>query len=268
MKPAAIFGITDKSTQPEVSVEMPPAEGDLRAQLREAQKLAVMGTTLAMIAHEYNNFFAPVVSYAQYALEKDDTELMRKTLRVMLQQYEGIRSMSDRVLGLARGDQQHVEAVLVRNLIEDAVACLGRQLSKDSITLDLQIDPTLTVRGNYNQLQQVFFNLVLNARQALLERGGKIRITATPLSDQRISIQVKDSGHGMKPDYLEKIFQPFFTTRRNESKREKRGIGLGLAVCKQIIEDHLGMIQAESIENSGTTITITLPAYPDILPSC
>lgn len=232
----------------------------LKSQLRQAQKLASLGTAAAMLAHEYNNLFAPVVSYAQYALDRNDVELMRKTLNMILRHSDAVQSMSQRILGLARWEAPVLEAVDVKAVVEDAVGCLGRDLTKDNISLTIEIDPNLRVRGHRNQLQQVLFNMVLNARQAVIGSSGRLKISATPISDDAVAIHVRDNGKGIAPAHLQDIFSPFFSTKQNEDRRERRGLGLGLAICKDIIEEHGGSIAVDSIEGSGTTFTITLPA--------
>ncbi len=232
---------------------------ELRAQLRHAQKLACLGTTSAMLAHEYNNVFASVVSYARYALDNDDVQLMRKALKTMLKQYHTVRAMSDRILGLARREDQTVDTVNLTQLLQDSSACLGRDLSKDNITLSLQADDSINVKGDRHALQQVFFNLVLNARQALLGQKGLIKITATPLPNSMVMIHVRDNGRGIRRENLQKVFDPFFSTKYDESRQERKGIGLGLAICKDIVAEHGGLIEVESIEGHGTTFTVTLP---------
>ena len=231
----------------------------LKDQLRHCQKLAGLGTTAAMLAHEYNNMFAPIVSYAQFALDKNDIQLMRKTLNMMLAQHEAVQAMSDRILGFARHAAPERQAVPLKEVVENAAACLGRDLGKDGIALAIDIDSALAVQGDRNQLQQVFFNLLLNARQALVERGGRIKISATQISANKVTVHFRDNGPGIADADLQQIFQPFFSTKATSGPADRRGGGLGLAICKDIIEEHGGIIAAESIKDHGTTFTITLP---------
>ena len=231
----------------------------LKKQCRHAQKLACLGTTSAMLAHEYNNVFAPLISYAQYALDKDDVGLMRKALRTVLKQYGTVQAMSDRILSIARPKTTAVEKVNLRELLHEAIDCLGRELSKDNISVSIQADDSLQIEADRDALLQVFFNLILNARQAVLGRRGAIKISATPLPGARVMIHFRDSGSGISPENIERIFEPFFSTKQNENRREQRGIGLGLAICRDIIDEHGGHIDVESIPDHGTTFTITLP---------
>ena len=111
----------------------------LKLQLRHAQKMACLGTTSAMLAHEYNNVLAPVISYAQYALDRDDVPLMRKALETVLKQFSAVQAMSDRVLGFARQNAAATTVFNLRRMLDQAVGCLGRDLAKDNIILKLFI---------------------------------------------------------------------------------------------------------------------------------
>lgn len=231
----------------------------LRLQLRQTQKLASIGTTAAMLAHEFNNLFTPVVAYASHALQENDVELMRKTLEKMLQRIETMGAMSDRLVGMAKQPDGVIKAIGLLDLIENAVSCLGRDLQKDNITLTLQIDPELKVRANENQLLQVVFNLIINARQAMLGRRGRLTIDAHRPDEDHVVLNVRDSGCGIPPENLERIFEPFFSTKQHADKPDRRGLGLGLTICRDIIEELDGTITVESEVNAGTTFTITLP---------
>lgn len=232
----------------------------LRKQLRDAQRLASLGTMSAMVAHEFNNLMTPVISYAQYALDKGDEALMKRAVEKALQQAKRASQMCDRILGLAA--QQHLGPgpVELPCLVNDTVASLGRDLSKDNIQLRVNVPEGLRVRANAGQLQQVLFNLVLNARQAMLGKPGTLTVQAETLDDTTVAIRVKDTGSGIKPEDLERIWQPFFTTRRQGDRPDQRGIGLGLTICKDIIEELGGTIAVESQPGLGTTFILTLPA--------
>ncbi len=232
---------------------------ELKAQLRQAQKLASIGTTAAMLAHEFNNLFAPVVAYARHALDTDDVDMMRKALTKTLQGTDTVREMADRLVGLARQDSSVIQTVHVLKIAQNAIGCLMRDPQKDNITVNLQIDPELAVRANENQLLQVMFNLVINARQAMLGRAGRLTIDAAPTHEGRVMINVRDTGCGISPENLPRIFEPFFTTKKNADKPDKRGLGLGLSICRDLIEELGGDIDVESRPGSGTTFTITLP---------
>lgn len=231
----------------------------MKLQLRRAQKLASLGTTAAMIAHEFNNLFTPVVAYAQHAVDSGDVELMRKALTTTLTQARLMREMADRVIGMARQQDEGLRPVVLLQVAEHAVGCLCRDLGKDNIGLNLQIDPELKVRANDSMLTQVLFNLVLNARQAMLGRRGRLTIDATPFDDGMVEINVRDTGCGIPPEHLNQIFEPFFSTRQNASRPDQKGLGLGLSICREIIQELNGTITVDSKVDIGTTFTITIP---------
>ena len=211
----------------------------LGKQLRQAQKLASLGTMSAMLAHEFNNLLTPIVSYSQYALRKNDPDLIRSAAERAFTQATRVVELCERILGLAAGDEQQIAPVNLARLIDDSLKCLGRDLAKDNITVAVEIDPTLAIAANANLMQQVFFNLILNARQAMLGRPGRLTITAKP-QGSAVTVAVADTGAGIKPDDLTRIFEPFFSTKRNADRPDKGGVGLGLAVCRDIVQEQIG----------------------------
>jgi len=110
------------------------------------------------------------------------------------------------------------------------------------------------------QLEQILLNLLINARQAMLGRGGSITIKAGDAEGENaIRIQVIDTGPGIPEKLLPKIFDPFFTTKGTAKKGESKGTGLGLAICKEIVEHHKGRIEVQSVVGKGTTFSVVLP---------
>ncbi|MCP4247650.1 MAG: hypothetical protein GY778_11425 [bacterium] len=233
---------------------------ELRRQVRQVQQLASLGTAAAMLAHEYNNLVTPAVGYAQYALDTDEPELMRKALTMTLRQTSIITAMADRILGLAVQEPQSFASVNLRQMVDEAVACMARDPAKDGIVLRVNIDDKLTVRADEKQLLQVFFNLLLNARQALTGHGGRLSVEAVARDDDRVEICLRDNGCGIPADKLDSIFEPFVTTKTGDSAGGAKGAGLGLAICRDIIDEHRGAITVQSQVGDGTTFTITLPA--------
>ena len=235
----------------------------LREQLTESQRLATIGTIAAVIAHEFNNLLTPIVSYSQFALqsaegEKPDMELIRKALSKSYQSSSKAGRICTSMLGLARGESSFGQ-VGVQQLVDEALAVLARDPKKDGIALRVQVQPDLKVHADPVQLEQVLLNLLINARQAMLGKGGSITIKAQPIDDDEIRIQVIDTGPGIPEKLIPKIFQPFFTTKGTARKGEAKGTGLGLAICKEIIEHHRGRIEVQSEVGKGTTFSLHLP---------
>ena len=232
--------------------------GRLKEQTRQCQKLASLGTAATMLAHEFNNLMTPVVGYAQYAIDSGDVELMIKALSMTLKQTGIVTAMSDRILGLAVNEAQSFQSVNVREAVDDAVACLCRDLSKDSITLETRVESNYQVWADPKQLQQVLFNLLINARQAISHRHGRIIVSARAIDDEQILLELRDNGAGIEAEDLNHIFDEFFSTKKGQAG--KSGIGLGLSLCREIVEEHRGTISAQSTVGEGTTFSITLPS--------
>jgi signal transduction histidine kinase len=235
----------------------------LREQLTESQRLATIGTIAAVIAHEFNNLLTPIVSYSQFALqsaesEKPDMELIRKALSKSFQSSSKAGRICTSMLGLARGESIFGQ-VSVQKLVDETLIVLARDPKKDGIALRVQVQPDLIVNADPVQLEQVLLNLLINARQALLGKGGSITIKAQNTETGEARVQVIDTGPGIPEKLLPKIFQPFFTTKGTTRKGETKGTGLGLAICKEIVEHHNGRIEVQSEVGKGTTFSIYLP---------
>lgn len=236
----------------------------VREQLMESQRLATIGTIAAVIAHEFNNLLTPIVSYSQYALQsaesdKPDMELIRKALSKAFQSSTKAGRICTSMLGLARGESA-VGVVSVQQLVDETLTVLARDPQKDGLALRVHVQPDLMVDGDTVQLEQVLLNLLINARQAMLGRGGSITIKANRSDDGvEARIQIIDTGPGIPEKNLDRIFEPFFTTKGTAARGETKGTGLGLAICKEILEHHRGRIEVQSEMGRGTTFTIVLP---------
>jgi signal transduction histidine kinase len=235
----------------------------LSRQLTESQRLATIGTISAVIAHEFNNLLTPIVSYCQYALssaesDKPDMELIKKALSKAFSSSTKAGRICTSLLGLARGQSVFGE-VLVQTLVDETLLVLARDPQKDGIALRVQVEPDLRVFGDPVQLEQVLLNLLINARHAMLGKGGSLTLKAARTDDNEARIQVIDTGPGIPQRLLPKIFEPFFTTKGTAKPGESRGTGLGLSICKEIVAHHGGRITVESTVGKGTTFTIYLP---------
>ena len=236
----------------------------LRDQLTESQRLAAIGTIAAVIAHEFNNILTPMISYSQYALasaesENPDMGLVRKALSKSFQASTKAGKICNSMLSLARGESSF-GPVSVQTLVDETLQVLARDPQKDGIALRVQIQPDLHVEGDQIQLEQVLLNLLINARQAMLGKGGSLSVRAAIVDPTgELKIQVIDNGPGISEKLLPKIFQPFFTTKGTARRGETKGTGLGLSICKDIIEHHGGRIEVKSEVGRGTTFNIYLP---------
>jgi two-component system NtrC family sensor kinase len=238
----------------------------LREQLMESQRLATIGTIAAVIAHEFNNLLTPIVSYSQFALSsvesgKPDMEMIRKALTKAFGASSKAGKICASMLALARGQTQ-MTTVSVQQLVDEVLLVMARDPKKDGLSLRVQVQPELRVSGDPVQLEQVLLNLLINARQAMLDsngaRGGSITIKAIE-AEGMVRIQVIDTGPGIPEKLLGRIFEPFFTTKGTAKKGEAKGTGLGLAICKEIVEHHKGRIEVASVVGRGSTFCVVLP---------
>ncbi len=232
----------------------------LKSQLAQLQHLANMGTVSYMIAHEINNLLTPLRNYAAVALENpDDRDFVEKALQKTVRSCERASKIMESMLAMSNGQTQEKKNSRLLTLVEEIFTCLCRDFAKDGITVETCIPEDLTVWGVPVQIQQVLMNLILNARDAMLPRGGVLTIKAAEKSDA-VEIEVADTGEGIEPADLNNIFESFFTTKTNKSlSYEYSGAGLGLAFCKKIIAEHEGLISVESKPAKGSKFKITLP---------
>lgn len=235
----------------------------LSDQLTQSQRLATIGTITAVIAHEFNNLLTPIISYSQFALgsaqsQTPDMELICKALSKAFSSATKAGRICSSMLGLARGESSPAQ-VSLQMLVDETLAVMARDPQKDGIALRVQVQPGLGVHGDPIQLEQVLLNLLINARQAMLGRGGAIHIRALTQESGEVLLQVGDTGPGIPEKLLPRIFEPFFTTKSTARRGEAKGTGLGLAICKEIVERHHGRIEVASEVGKGTTFSIYLP---------
>jgi len=231
----------------------------LEEQVASAQKLATLGTMACLVAHEFNNILVPMINYAELALKhEDDTKLMRKALEKTIKHGNRAALIIQSMLGMVRDQAQGPQEVKIIDLVNDCFQLLARDLKKDRINVKIKIPDDLTIFTCPNQLQQVFLNLIINARQAMLEAGGTLILTAGK-RDKTVQITVSDSGRGIDTTQIDKIFDPFYSTKIQADTPDKQGTGLGLTVCRNIIAALGGTISAESPPGQGATFRIGLP---------
>ena len=159
-------------------------------------------------------------------------------------------------MAMASGREFDTERLDVNVLLDDVLLCIGRDFSKDGIFLVRDCEPGTTVRGDGLLLSQVVMNLVLNARRAMLSKGGELRLVGRQ-TPNGVLIAISDTGCGMTPEVVSQIFEPFYSAAGKTADRD--GNGLGLVFCKQIVEAHNGSIHVESEPGHGTTFKILLP---------
>jgi len=234
----------------------------LRMQLIEAQKMTALGELVSTTTHEFNNVLMTIINYAKLGMRRQDDESRMKAFEKILAAGERAAKITNSVLGMARNRSSSFEATSLETLIEESLVLLEREFSKYRISIERQFEDVPQVRANGNQIQQVLLNLFINARQAM-PKGGQVLLRLEHDSEnEMVDIVVRDSGQGIPPEKLPRIFEPFFSTKSGPDATGKGGTGLGLASCREIIESHRGRIRVASTLGKGTEFTIKLPVMP------
>jgi two-component system NtrC family sensor kinase len=226
-----------------------------RKQIGQSEKLASIGRLAAGIAHEINNPLTGVLTYAHMLKKKQDADTQQKEdLDVIIRETSRVRDIVRGLLDFARQSPADMAPLDVNEVIQQTMMLLRSQKEFKKVIIEEELEPAMpSLRGDRNQLQQVFLNLALNACEAMPE-GGTLTVT-TSVEKQWAIISFGDTGCGIKKEDLEKIFDPFYTT-----KPVGKGTGLGLSVSYGIIEQHEGRLEVESCEGKGTTFTVILSA--------
>ena len=231
----------------------------LKLQLAQAQKLTAIGELVSTTTHEFNNVLTTIINYAKLGLRHADAATREKAFEKILSAGNRAAKITTGVLGFARNRSASFEPTDLSRVVEDSLMLLEREMVKYRIKVDKHLDPVPTAWANGNQIQQVLLNLLINARQAM-GNGGLIvvRLSYDEPSDM-IDLMVRDTGSGIPAETLRKIFDPFFTTKSGPDDSGKGGTGLGLAMCRDIIEAHHGRIRVDSTPGRGTAFTLKLP---------
>jgi signal transduction histidine kinase len=231
----------------------------LRAELLEARKLAPLGELLGTTTHEFNNALTTILNYARLGLRHRDQPTRDKALERILSAGTRAAKITASVLSMSRNRSTRFEPVDLVLLIEDVLVLLEREMMKYRVQVEREFAPVPRVSANPGQLQQVLLNLLVNARQAMPEGGRLILRLAHDEITGLVDLTVRDTGCGMPPEVMRRIFEPRFTTKAGPDATGKGGTGFGLSTCREIVEAHRGRIRVESAPGRGTAITIRLP---------
>lgn len=226
----------------------------------QAECLAGIGRMAAGAAHEINNPLAIISGRAQILLNRGYPDEDLRALETIVKQSRRISKILLDLMQFARPADPHFEATPVGYVLHQVAAMLVDRFEREAIEVIEDYAQDLPrVQLDRRQIQQVFLNIILNAEQAMAGRGGVLTLRVKPGPDRRsVMVQMSDTGHGISTDILDKVFEPFFTTRSGNENT-----GLGLAVCHGIIENHRGAITLHSEPGAGATCTITLPAMAE-----
>jgi two-component system NtrC family sensor kinase len=239
---------------------------NMEKQLTQSEKLSSIGLLAAGVAHEVNTPLAVISSYTQMLskqLRGDEATQARlqPVLEKITQQTFRASEIVNGLLNFARMGSVDFARVDVNTMLRDTAMLLEHQLRSARIAVEMDLDAGLSpISGNLGKLQQVTVNLIMNAKDALQDKGmGKIKI-ATERTERGIEIRVEDDGPGIPPEVLAKIYDPFFTTKSNPKEGQRKGTGLGLAVTYGIVQEHGGTIAVKSALGEGTMFTLSFPS--------
>ena len=230
----------------------------LKARLRDAERLAAVGQLSASVTHEFNNVLTTTLNYAKLGLRRTDDPHLVKAFTRILDAGERAAKISESMLSFARGGEDRRDTVRLADLLDDVLTLVGKDLQASRVRhqTDAHGDPRAAVC--VPQVQQVLVNLILNAKQAMPD-GGLLTFTLTDdAEDDTAQLSVRDTGAGIPRESLPQIFEPFYSTK-SLGENTGGGTGLGLPLCRDVVEAHGGRIRVESAVGRGTCFTLKFP---------
>lgn len=242
------------------------SEEALRAaqdELTHAGRLSSMGELIASIAHEVSQPLAAIVTNGHASLhwlahEHPNLEEVRAAVLRILADGERATEVVRRLRGLATKRVPRETLLDVRELVQEMLTLTQREIASQRVHVKLELASTLVLLGDRVQIQQVLLNLIVNAIAAMAQvndRPRELTMSSRDRSETELIVQVRDNGVGVRPEQLDRMFEPFYTTK-------PAGLGLGLSISQRIIAAHGGGISASFNEDFGLTLTIALPGQP------
>jgi two-component system, NtrC family, nitrogen regulation sensor histidine kinase GlnL len=236
---------------------------DLEEDLKRADRLAMMGSVAAGLAHEIRNPLGGIKGAAQMLRRSfDKNSPLIEYVNIMIREVDRVNQLIEQLLDLSQPPELKLAPVNIHEVLEEVLLLEDHAVERINKRIIKRFDPSLPpIRGDKGQLIQVFLNLIKNAFQAMVQ-AGTLTITTRVETDFHIRdqgtgrskfiwVDIEDQGSGIKEEDLPRIFSPYFTTKNN-------GAGLGLALCYRIIKEHGGLIRVESTEGAGTTFRVSL----------
>jgi two-component system NtrC family sensor kinase len=228
----------------------------------EEEKLAAIGTATARILHQIKNPLQTIVLHADILQDErivSEAHQRREVCEAIVGESERLVAMLDELSVYASGARRTLNRRPLRldDLVQQVTGVEAREAAETGLVLDASAIAPATVHGDAYYLRQVFENLVRNAREAMEGRDEPPRLwVSVARAGAQAEVRVTDNGPGIAPENLQSIFQPFVSTKG-------KGMGLGLAICREIVEGHGGRLDVESTLGRGTTFTVSLPLYAE-----
>jgi two-component system sensor histidine kinase HydH len=231
----------------------------LQEEIRRKEKLAAVGSLAAGIAHEIRNPLSSIKGLATYFGNKfAETDEDKESAGVMVREVDRLNRVISELLEFARPSELKLKQANINELLEHSIRLVQQDAKSNNIELNFSATDNLpSVLLDPDRFSQALLNLHLNAIQAMHE-GGVLSVKSTLGEEGEIKIEIADTGRGIPPEDLNKIFDPYFTTKT-------KGTGLGLAIVHKIVETHGGDIKIRSIPEKGTVFTISIPVDGDDL---
>ena len=230
----------------------------LQAELRRSERLSTLGNMAARVAHEIRNPLSSIKGFATYLGARQGDEADREAARTMIGEVDRLNRVVSELLDFARPSNLNIVEAPLGDILERTVRLAETDARSGGVSLSFArqegADPALRVAGDVERITQALLNLVLNAVQAT-GKGGAVTLSVLPARADRAVVRLDDTGCGMAPDVLAKVFLPYYTTRA-------AGTGLGLSIAAKIAEDHHGEIRMISEPGKGTSVTLLLPLAP------
>jgi len=234
--------------------------------LQQSEKMAALGGLLAGVAHELNNPLSVVVGQSTLLIEGEQEVRVKNRAEKIFKAADRCSRIVKSFLALARRKPPERTLLDLNNIIHASLELLNYQFRNENVELSLELDPDLPmVKGDSDQLTQVFTNMALNSAQAMHDWHGKRRLSIRTerLDANIVQVTVSDTGPGIPAEIRSRIFEPFFTTKGGQG-----GTGVGLSLCLNIIESHGGRISLEETKGGGATFIVTLPTAESISEHC
>ncbi|MFZ7944645.1 MULTISPECIES: ATP-binding protein [Bacillaceae] len=223
--------------------------------LRQKEKLAVIGQMAAAIGHEIRNPLSSLKGFTQLQQERNPNG--NDFYPIMIQEIDRINSIVNDLMYLGKPREIKFQNASIEEIISYTLSITNQQAERQGVTVETEIaGPLPPIECDEKQLKQVFINLIKNAVESM-PNGGRIHIKANILKEREILISIEDEGCGIADDLIANLKVPFFTTKKD-------GTGLGLMVSNQIIEDHKGYMEIASQPDKGTIVNVTLPIIQEI----
>jgi signal transduction histidine kinase len=230
----------------------------LEEQIIQAEKLATLGQLAAGVVHELNNPLTSISVYSDYLLKKGERGTGEPSdlekLRRIVQSAERILNFTRDLVAYARPSNEEPRLISIHDVLDQSVVFCEHVIAESGVRVVKKyaenVQPVYAVKG---QLHQVFINLITNACHAMPMGAGHLTVETEPV-EERLMVRLADNGAGIPSDHLDRIFEPFFST-----KGEGKGTGLGLSIVRNIVHQHGGSIQVKSELGGGTAFEIALP---------